>query len=529
MTVDGLSASGSGIPTAGGGPLREPDPLVPPLLEMVGISKAYPGVTALAGVGLEVRAGEVHCLVGENGAGKSTLVKILGGAEMADDGRILIDGRRVVLRSPADALRAGIGIIYQDFKLVPHLSVAENVVLGRLPTRGRRLVVDWTAARDRARDLLATLGEDLDVGRRVTELSPAQQQQVEIARVLGHEARIVAMDEPSATLTDRELANLFRVVRELVRRGVGILYISHRLDEIDELGDRITVLRDGCRVGTFDAAGLPRPTLVRHMVGREVAQQALGEAGEPGEIVLRVEHLRRDPVVRDVSFEVRRGEVLAIAGLVGAGRSDVARLIFGADRASSGRILLDGVEIDPRSPREAIDLGIGLLTEDRNRQGLILELSVRDNILLSGFASLRRALGIDWRRADEVSRSFIDGLQIRTQGPRQKVRHLSGGNRQKVVLARWLFSRSRVLIFDEPTKGIDVAIKLEIHRLLRGLADRGVGVVVISSDLPEVLALGDRIAVMREGEIVGTLKRDEATPETVMRLATGTGLVAESA
>jgi ribose transport system ATP-binding protein len=496
---------------------------------MFGISKAYPGVTALDDVRLEVRAGEVHCLVGENGAGKSTLVKILGGAEPADSGRILVAGREVVLRSPIDALRAGIGVIYQDFKLVRHLTVAENVVLGRLPTRARRLMVHWPEVRARARGLLAALGEELDVDRRVADLAPAQQQMVEIARVLGHEARIVAMDEPSATLTDRELASLFRVVTTLAARGVGVLYISHRLEEVDELGDRVTVLRDGHRVETFRSADIDRTTLVRSMVGREIGEEIPGPAAAAGAPILRVEGLSRDPVVRDVSFEVRRGEVLAIAGLVGSGRTEVARLIFGADRKSGGRFLLDGAEIDPRTPRQAIDLGIGLLTEDRNHQGLILELSVRDNILLSGLASLRRALGIDWSRADEVSRHFIGSLSIRTQGPRQKVRHLSGGNRQKVVLARWLFAEAKVLLFDEPTKGIDVAVKREIHRLLRELADRGVGVVVISSELPEVLALGDRVAVMREGEVVGILPRGEATQEAVMRLATGTGLAREAA
>lgn len=496
---------------------------------MVGISKSYPGVDALANVSLELLAGEIHCLVGENGAGKSTLVKILGGAERADTGRIEVEGTDVVLRSPVDAVRAGIGIVYQDFKLVPHLSVAENVVLGWLPTRARRLMVHWPEVRARARELLAMLGEDLDVERKVARCSPAQQQLVEIARVLGHDARVVAMDEPSATLTDRELESLFRVVRALAARGVGILYISHRLPEIDEIGDRVTVLRDGCRVGTFRSELVDRATLVRCMVGREIHEEVLAAAGDPGEAILRVEGLRRDPVVRDVSFEVRRGEVLAIAGLVGSGRTEVARLVFGADRRDAGRIVLGGTEVEPRTPRQAIDLGIGLLTEDRNQQGLILELAVRDNILLSSFRSMQRLLRIDWHRADEVSRRFIDGLRIRTRGPRQRVRHLSGGNRQKVVLARWLLSRARLLIFDEPTRGIDIAVKGEIHRLLRGFADRGIGVMVISSDLPEVLALGDRVAVMREGEMVGVLARGEATQEAVMRLATGTGTASEPA
>jgi ribose transport system ATP-binding protein len=494
----------------------------PPLLRMAHVSKSYPGVMALEDVDFQLVAGEVHCLVGENGAGKSTLVKILGGAELADEGRIFLDGVPTTVHTPVDALRSGIGVIYQDFKLVPDLSVAENISLGKLLTKSRFPVVDWPALRQRARQLLSLLGEELSPDRRVAELSPAQQQMVEIARVLNHDVRIIAMDEPSATLTGRELGSLFRLIRRLQQHDVGVIYISHRLDEIDDIGDRVTVLRDGRTVGTFQATALDRPTLVRHMVGREIVDDGSPHLSTVGETVLQVERLRRQPAVRDVSFEVRRGEVFCIAGLVGSGRTEVARLVFAADRKHSGRILLFGQEVDPRTPRQAIDLGIGLLTEDRNRQGLIMELSVRDNILLSSFRSVKRYLGIDWKRAEAVSQSFVDSLRIRTPGLHQKVMHLSGGNRQKVVLARWLFTEARLLIFDEPTKGIDVAVKREIHRLLRDLADRGTGVVVISSDLPEVLALGDRVGVMREGRMVAVLSRGRATQERVMRLATGT-------
>ena len=507
------------IRPAGPGPSTAAAP-GPPLLAMSRVSKSYPGVTALEDVDFELHAGEVHCLVGENGAGKSTLVKLLGGAELPTRGRISVDGAELAMRAPLDALRAGIGVIYQDFKLVPHLSVAENISLGLLPRRARLPVIDWPALRARARRLLAMLGEDLPVDRRVADLSPAQQQLVEIARVLGHDVRIVAMDEPSATLADRELATLFGVVRRLAARRVGVIYISHRLDEVDEIADRVTVLLDGRKVGTYAAASLDRSTLVRHMVGRELADEAPPGDRPAGGVMLRVEGLRRAPAVRDVSFELRRGEVLCIAGLVGSGRTEAARLIFAADRRDAGRIELDGREIDPRSPREAIDLGIGLLTEDRNQQGLIMQLSVRDNILLSGLRSLRRRLAIDWRRADDVSRGFVDSLRIRTPGIHQKVTHLSGGNRQKVVLARWLFTEARLLLFDEPTKGIDVAIKREIHGMLRDLAARGIGVVVISSDLPEVLALGDRIGVMREGRMRAVLDRREATAQRIMELAT---------
>ncbi|MEJ2583092.1 MAG: sugar ABC transporter ATP-binding protein, partial [Acidobacteriota bacterium] len=365
-------------------------------------------------------------------------------------------------------------------------------------------------------------GEEVPLDRRISDLSPAQQQMVEIARVLNHEARIIAMDEPSAPLTDRELENLFRLIRRLTEREVGIIYISHRLQEVDDIGDRVTVLRDGRKVGTFANGRLERPTLVRHMVGRDIRDRESLGAVTVGETILRVDQLSREPSVRDVSFEVRKGQIFCIAGLVGSGRTEAVRLIFGADHKRGGRIELFGHEIDPRSPREAIDLGIGLLTEDRNEQGLIMELSVRDNILLSGLRSLSRLLRIDWKRADEASRGYVDSLRIKTPGLHQKVMHLSGGNRQKVVLARWLFTEARLMIFDEPTKGIDVAVKAEIHGLLRDLADRGIGVVVISSDLPEVLALGDRIGVMREGRMIGVLDRGVANQESLMRLATGT-------
>jgi len=506
----GSNKPGAGIPAA------------QPLLQMTHIQKTYPGVTALEEVDFDLFAGEVHCLVGENGAGKSTLVKILGGAEPADEGHISVDGERLVLRTPADALRAGIGVIYQDFRLVPYLSVAENVSLGQLPERGWVPAVDWPAVRRRADRLLDMLGEEVPLHRRVADISPAQQQMVEIARVLNRDARIIAMDEPSAPLTDRELENLFQLIHRLTERDVGIIYISHRLQEVDEIGDRVTVLRDGRKVGTYQSDTLDRQSLVRHMVGREIRNEETAGAAAVGETILRVDHLRREPAVRDLSFDVRRGEIFCLAGLVGSGRTEAVRLIFGADRKRGGRIELFGEEIEARSPREAIDLGIGLLTEDRNQQGLIMELSVRDNIVLSGFGSLTRLLKIDWKKADQVGRNFVESLRIKTPGLDQKVMHLSGGNRQKVVLARWLFTEARLMIFDEPTKGIDVAVKSEIHDLLRDLTEKGIGVVVISSDLPEVLALGDRIGVMREGRMAGVLERGEATQETVMRLATGT-------
>lgn len=490
------------------------------LLEMEHITKEYPGVRALDDVSFDLRSGEVHCLLGENGAGKSTLIKILGGAVHADAGTIAVGGRPVELDSPADAQQAGIGIIHQDFRLVPHLSVTENVLLGRLPI-GRFGRVNWTAAGHRARELLQGLGEDVDVERRAGTLSVAQQQMVEISRVLNMDVRIIAMDEPSATLTDRELGRLFDIIGRLQESGVGIIYISHRLEEVAEIGDRATILRDGRRVHTGPVAALDRAAIVRHMVGREVREDRVAVARRPGRVILEVEDLRREPAVRGVTFDVKEGEIFCLAGLVGAGRTETARLIFGADSRDGGRIVLNQEEVEPRSPRHAISLGIGLLTEDRNRQGLILEMMVRDNVVLSSLDRLRRGLRMDWDRADEITRGYISSLRIRTSGPHQRVVDLSGGNRQKVILARWLFTHASVLLFDEPTWGIDVGAKQEIYALLDELVEQGVGIVVISSDLPEVLRLGDRIGVMRAGTLVGILNRDEATQERIMTLATG--------
>lgn len=492
-----------------------------PLLQMVNISKTYPGVTALRNVSFQLSSGEVHCVVGENGAGKSTLMKILAGAESPDEGQIYINGYQFFLQNPVDAQRAGIGVIYQDFKLVPYLSVAENILIGHLPKKNPFPIIDWPAMRRRATKLLSMLGETLPLDQKVGELSAAQQQMLEIAKVLNHDARIIAMDEPSAALSDRELANLFHIIQQLRNQHVGIIYISHRLEEVEEIGDRITILRDGRNIHTCQVAMLDRPTIVRYMVGREIDEEYPQVQHTLGEVVLQVENLRRKTAVQNVSFEVRRGEIFCLAGLVGSGRTELARLIFAADPRDDGRIMLNGKEINPNSPRDAIELGIGLLTEDRNRQGLIMRLSVQDNIILSKLVELRRGLTIDWKKAEVVSEKFIDGLRIKTPSPRQKVMYLSGGNRQKVVLARWLFTEAKLLIFDEPTQGIDVGVKREIYQLLHHLVERGIAVVVISSDLTEVLRLGDRIGVMREGRLVGILNRDECTQEKVMELSTG--------
>ena len=497
------------------------------LLFLKRLSKRYPGVVALDEVSFALRRGEVHCLVGENGAGKSTLIKVLAGAEKPDAGEIWVNGEPRHFANPAAALAAGIGVIYQDFKLVPALSVAENILLGQQPRRGngKSLFIDWKKLRAEAGALLAQLGVDLPLQQPVSRLSVAQRQMVEIAKALHHRARIIAMDEPSATLTDKELEHLFVLIKRLTADGVGIIYISHRLEEIFEIGNRLTVLRDGKQVTTTEVASTTRPQLVQWMVGRELKEEAI-PAREKQPLrpeVLRVENLGRD-WVHGVNFSVNAGEIFGFAGLVGSGRTEVARMIFGADRKQTGKIFLDGQVINPRSPAEAIRLGIGLLTEDRNQQGLIMGLSVQENIVLSSYDQLRAGWKINWRRVKEISQAHVERLSIRTPSLAQKVVNLSGGNRQKVVLARWLTTNCRVLIFDEPTWGVDVGVKREIHALIRNLAAEGRTIIVISSDLPEVMSLADRLGVMWEGQLVDTLAREEATQEKIMHLATGHGV-----
>lgn len=495
------------------------------LLSLRRVSKHYPGVAALDEVNFNLHAGEVHGLVGENGAGKSTLIKVIAGAERPDSGEIWVNGTQRYFANPAEAITAGIGVIYQDFKLVPALSVAENILLGHQPRRwnDKSPFIDWKKLRVEAGALLAQIGIELPLQQPVFRLSVAQRQMVEIAKALHHRARIIAMDEPSATLTDKELENLFSLIRRLTADGVGIIYISHRLEEIFEIGNRLTVLRDGKWVTTADVASTNRQQLVHWMVGRELKDDSTIARQEQRRLVaevLRVENLGRS-WVRGISFSVHAGEIFGFAGLVGSGRTEVARMIFGADRKQTGRIFLDGKEINPHSPAEAISLGIGLLTEDRNLQGLMMGLSVQENIVLSSYDKLCVGWRINWRRVKTTAQQHVERLRIRTPSLAQKVATLSGGNRQKVVLARWLATDCRVLIFDEPTCGIDVGVKREIHELIRRLASEGRTIIVISSDLQEVLALADRIGVMWEGQLVGILSLEESTQEKIMNLATG--------
>jgi ribose transport system ATP-binding protein len=483
------------------------------------IDKRYPGVIALDDVSFELRKGEVHCLLGENGAGKSTLMKILSGALQKDGGEIVIEGEQADIGSPIGAQKLGIGMIYQDFKLVPELSVGENILLGNEPRKGGMPLIDFKKLHESAASALAQLGEQIDTRAPVSSLSVAQRQVVEIAKAISRNIRIIAMDEPSAPLTDKELQNLFNVIRRLKSEGVGIIYISHRLEEIFEIGDRLTVLRDGKFIHTCAVAEADRRSLIKWMVGRELEQEFPKGDLTRGKEILRVEKMSCG-FLHDVDLTLYEGEILGLAGLVGAGRSEVAQILFGMNRRESGTVLLEGKTIEPRSPRQAIDTGIGLLTEDRNKLGLIMQMGVGQNISLSNLRAVMSGPFINRSRERIDVQKFSDDLRIKTPSLEQEVEHLSGGNRQKVVLARWLYTKSKVLIFDEPTVGIDVGVKYEIYNLMLNLAKEGIGVLVISSDLPELLGICDRIAVMCEGRVTGTLTRAEATQEKVMTLAT---------
>ena len=492
-----------------------------PLLEMRHISKRYPGVVALDDVSFEVRPGEVHALMGENGAGKSTLMKILAGAETRDTGDFLINGKPVHIDSPQQAMDLGVNIIYQEFNLVPHLSAGENIFLGREPAAAIPGFVNFRKLYQDAQQVIDALGVRVDARAEVSRLSVAQQQMVEIAKATSRNSVIIAMDEPSATLTDHELKNLFDLIRSLKERGVGIIYISHRMEEIFQIADRVTVFRDGKHVATKPVSELTNEEIIRLMVGRELKESIPKRAAERGEPLLEVRGLTRNDVFQDISFTVHRGEVLGIGGLVGAGRTEVARAIFGADAIDAGEILMHGKAVKVRSPQDAIALGIGLVPEDRKSLGLVLNMAVRENVTLAHLDILSTLGFVNRKQEREVAQEYREKLRIRTPTVEQEARNLSGGNQQKVVLAKWLFTKSQVMIFDEPTRGIDVGAKTEIYELMNELAAAGVAMIMISSELPELLGMSDRVLVMHEGRIAGELSREEATQERVMFLATG--------
>ncbi len=491
------------------------------ILEVRGISKRFPGVVALDGVDLDLRAGEVHVVLGENGAGKSTLMKVLSGAYRKDEGEILIEGQLVEIRDPRHAQALGIAIIYQTFNQVPHLSVAENILLGRERTRFG--LIDYDDLHRRAQRELDRIGLRVDLDARVMDLSVAQRQMIEIAKALSLSARVVIMDEPTSALTERETESLLSIIESLRRESVGVIYISHRLEEVKRVGDRVTVLRDGRKIGTLSVEDADIPTMIRMMVGRDLTFAAIDRQSRGGPEMLQVENLGREGVLHDIRFSVRRGEIVALFGLVGAGRTELARAVFGADRIDSGEIAVDGKVVRISSPGAAVQHGLGFLVEDRLGLGLALALTVAQNMTLPSLSRFGRLgilrLGAERREVDD----FIRALQIQTPSRDQPIRYLSGGNQQKVILARWLMAKSRILLLDEPTQGIDVGAKEEVHRLmLEFTRDRHGAVVLISSDLPEVLRMSDRILVMREGRIVAEVPHDQANQELLMEYAAGT-------
>jgi len=508
-----LDAQAGTLPGAVGEP--------PPLLEVRGVSKTFPGVKALSDMHLTLRRNEVLALVGENGAGKSTLMKLLSGVYKADEGEFFLDGQPLEVTNPKHALEIGISIIYQEFNLMPDLTVAQNIFIGREP-RGSGFLLNERRLNARARELIERLHLPLDPKEAVGSLSVAKQQMVEIAKALSYDAKVLIMDEPTAALNDAEVETLHDLIRRFKRDDTGIIYISHRLEELKDIADRITVIRDGRYVDTMAVKDTNMRQVIALMVGREIAADAAPQGIREGrDVVLKVEGLSTPELLKDVSFDLRKGEILGFAGLMGAGRTELARAIVGADRISAGRISIHGSEATIKSPAEAAGYRIGYLSEDRKQFGLLLEQEVNANIGLSALSELFSRFGfVKDREMRAKSGEYVSTLRIKTPSIKQLVKNLSGGNQQKVVIGKWLVKDCDVLIFDEPTRGIDVGAKEEIYRLLNDLAAQGKSIIMISSELPEVLRMSHRVVVMSEGRITSVLTAAEATQETVMHYAT---------
>ena len=492
-----------------------------PLLDARDITKSYAGVRALSGVSFDLYEGEVHAIVGENGAGKSTLIKVMTGAVAADSGILSVAGQPVATMSPAASRALGIAAIYQQPALFPHLTVAENVAFA-LETGAAWRRIDWSRRRREARDLLQRVGAGIDADRLVDSLSMPEQQLVEIAKAIGSAARVLIMDEPTASLSGTEVERLFEVVARLRSEQVGIVYISHRLEEILSIADRVTVLRDGSTVGTYARESLQSATLINLMIGRELSAIFPKRAVAFGDVALELRRVTcRSAGVQDVSLEVRSGEIVGLAGLVGSGRTELAQTVFGLMPPDSGEVLVHGRPVDVRSPAGAIDAGIGYLPEDRKQHGVVPEMAVDQNVSLASLSAVARGGLIDRATERDQAERYVGQLRIKTASVSAEVESLSGGNQQKVALARWLATSPKVLILDEPTQGVDVGSKSEIHALMQELAERGLAVLMISSELPEILGMSDRIAVMRGGTIAGVMAREEATQERVLAMALG--------
>ena len=492
------------------------------IISMRNITKRFPGVLALNNVDFEVRKGEVHVLLGENGAGKSTLMKILAGAYVKDEGTISFDGKEVSIGSPRQAEKLGISIIYQELNLVPGLTVAENIFMGRHIMSGT-LKIDWNAIFENAKKILDDLGIDIDVNTQVKNLGIAQQQMVEVAKALSINAKVIVMDEPTSSLTTVEILHLFKAINTLKNSGVAIIYISHRLEEIKEIGDRCTIMRDGKTIAQRELKDTTIDEIIKLMVGRELKEKFPKIAIDIGKEKFRVENLNWGERVRNVYFQVNEGEVLGIGGLIGAGRTETARAIFGLEKNVTGKIFLDGKERRIRCVRDAITAGIGFATEDRKNEGLVLKMDVSQNVSLASLKKFEKfGFHINISKERALVEDYVKKMKIKTPSSFQKARNLSGGNQQKVVLAKWILQNSSVFIFDEPTRGIDVNAKIEVYNLINELIKAKKAVILISSEMPELIGMCDRIAVMCKGSIRGVLSRQEATQERILQLAIGT-------
>lgn len=492
------------------------------VLEMKNISKSFVGVKALDNVNLTVKQGEVHAICGENGAGKSTLMKILNGIYKADSGEIWVNGEKCFIKSPTEAQKAGLSIIFQEFNLVDTLSVAENIFLGRL--KEKNSFISWKKIYSQAKERLNYIGCEINPREIVGKLSVSQKQMVEIAKALSYDANIIVMDEPSATLTDNEAQKLFAVIRELQKKQITVIYISHKMDEVFELCDRLTVLRDGIAVSTKETAETNRVQVVSTMVGRDIANEYPTREGKiQKEVIMEVRNIYRKNLLYNINFQLKKGEILGIAGLVGAGRTELVRAIFGADRVTDSQIQINGEQVTINSPKDAIKNKIALVNEDRKELGLVLKFSIAENISICKLKNVIRGGFVNRKEEVRAAETYIENLAIKTPSAAQKCVFLSGGNQQKVVLAKWLYADADIIMLDEPTRGIDVGSKYEIYKLINKLADEGKAVIIISSELPEILGLSDRILVLHKGNLVGEFENQDknTTAEQVMNCAIG--------
>jgi len=490
-----------------------------PIIELRGIKKAFPGVQALDGVSMSFFSGEIHSLIGENGAGKSTMIKIIGGVYHRDNGQILVNGEEQEIEDVTHAQNIGISVIHQELSLIPDLTVMENLCLGIEPRRGKTALINKQTMLKRSLEIMEPLGLKINPREFIRDLKTADRQMVEIARAVSRNASLVIMDEPTSSLSSREVATLFEIIKKLKKNNVGVIYVSHILSEVLSLSDKITVLRDGSLIRTIDASEADETMLVKSMVGREIKDYFNKKEKKIGEIVLEVKNITREPRFSNVSFDLRKGEILGISGLVGAGRTEIIRAIFGADKLDSGEVFLNGEKVEIRSSREAIELGMGLVPEDRKLEGLMLEASVNNNVSLPSLKIRQKHGFLDHKWEFSACNEFIKKLKIATPSRSTLAKSLSGGNQQKIVVAKWFAANSNILLLDEPTRGIDVNAKSEMYALMNDYAKSGGSIIMVSSELPEILGMADRIVVIRQGQVSGVLDRENATEENIMTLA----------